>query len=150
MVEINNLTSVEIDLNFLKKIAEEILKEERKEKESISIALVGPARIKRLNREYRRKNRVTDVLSFPNKEIMFEEFKFKEIEKIEGLGEVIICLREVRKQAKRFKEAFEKELARVLIHGILHLLGYNHEKNKEKAKLMEEKENYYLSKILQK
>jgi len=150
MVEINNLTSVEIDLNFLKKITEEILKEERKEKENISIALVGPSRIKRLNREYRGKNRVTDVLSFPNKEIMFEEFKFKEIEKIEGLGEVIICLREVRKQAKRFKEAFEKELARVLIHGILHLLGYNHEKDKEKAKLMEEKENYYLSKIFQK
>jgi len=150
MIEINNLTSVEIDLNFLKKIAEEILKEERKEKEGISIALVGPARIKRLNREYRGKNRVTDVLSFPNREIMFEEFQFKEIEKIEGLGEVIICLREVRKRAKRFKETFEKELARVLIHGILHLLGYNHEKNKEKARLMEEKENYYLSKIFQK
>ena len=72
---------------------------------------------------------MTDVLAFPNKNL--------------GLGEIVVCLREVKKNAKRYNSTFEKELARVLIHGILHLLGYNHEKNTIEAKKMKEKEESY-------
>jgi len=63
------------------------------------------------------------------------------------LGEIVICLREVKKNARRFNSTFKKELVRVLIHGILHLLGYDHEKLEKEAEKMEEKENYYLSQI---
>ena len=131
MIEINNLTTVSINEEFLKKISEKVLKREKQENKNLSIALVGQGRIRELNKKYRGKNRVTDVLSFPGN----------------GLGEIVICLREVKKNAKRFGSTFEKELARVLIHGILHLLGYNHEKSEEEAKKMREKEEYYLSQI---
>jgi probable rRNA maturation factor len=126
-LEINNLTTARIDEGFLKRIVKNVLKKEKKKVNDLSIALVGPKRIKELNKKYRRKNRVTDVLAFS-----------------QGLEEVVICLSEVKKNAKRFGLTFKKELARVLIHGILHLLGYNHKKNRE-TKKMEEKEKFYLS-----
>jgi probable rRNA maturation factor len=137
-IEINNLTTNPVDEEFLKRVAEEVLVKEHPFKEGVpegnlSIALVGQGRMRKLNKKYRGKNRVTDVLAFPDSEL--------------GLGEIIICLREVKKNAKRFGTPFEKELARVLIHGILHLLGYDHEKSETEAEKMRKKEDYYLSKI---
>lgn len=76
-----------------------------------------------------------------------QKFKVGPTQKIQGLGEIIICLSEVKKNAKKFNSSFEKELNRVLIHGILHLLRYDHEKSDEEARKMEEKEKYYFSKI---
>jgi rRNA maturation RNase YbeY len=148
MIEINNITTTVIDDEFLRKIAEKVLEEEKKKKIRLSIALVGQARMRKINKRYRGKNRVTDVLSFPSSKILMEKFKIGNIKKIEGLGEIIICIREVKKNAKRIKSSFEKELAQVLIHGILHLLGYDHEKSEIKAKEMERKQNYYLLKVL--
>ena len=134
MVEINNLTtSPRTDEGFLRRVAEKVLEEENKKEADLSIALVGQGRIRELNKKYRGKNRVTDVLAFPDKEI--------------GLGEIVICLREVKKNAKRYGLTFEKELSRVLIHGLLHLLGYDHEISEKKTKEMEEKQNYYISRI---
>jgi len=130
MIEVNNLTTVQIDKEFFKEITEKVLEGEKQENKNLSIALVGQGRIRELNKRYRGKNRATDVLAFPNKEL--------------GLGEIVICLREVKKNARRFSSTFEKELARVLIHGILHLLGYDHEKSDAQAKKTEEKQNYYL------
>ncbi|MCD6500912.1 rRNA maturation RNase YbeY [bacterium] len=144
-IEINNLTTNEIDEGFIRKIAEKVLKEEKKEG-LLSIAFIGSGRMRKINKKYRKKNRVTDVLAFPEKRLPFEKF-FQELQKIQGLGEVVICLREVKKNVKRFKSSFEKELARVLIHGILHLLGYTHEKSEKAAKKMKEKEEYYLKKM---
>jgi len=131
MVEINNLTAVQIDKKFLEKVCQKVLESEKRENKDLSIALVGRGRIRELNKKYRKKNRATDILAFPG----------------DGLGEIVICLREVKKNAKKYKASFEKELARVLIHGLLHLLGYNHEKSEKAAQKMEEKQNYYLEKI---
>jgi len=140
MIEINNLTNNPVDEKFLKKVAKIVLKKEKKEKLYLSIAFVNKKRIRELNKKYRKKDRSTDVLSFTyNKG-----------------GETVICPQEVKKNAKKFNSTFKKELARVLIHGILHLLGYNHEKlvgeakprtriNSVRGKKMEEKENYYLN-----
>lgn len=144
MIEINNLTMVSVDEELLKKVAKKVLKEERQEDRDLSIALVGQGRIRALNKKYRGKNRVTDVLAFPGPIVSFEKFKIGGIKKTEGLGEIIICLREVKKNAKRFGSVFERELAKVLLHGILHLLGYDHEKSEIEAKKMKEKEEYYL------
>lgn len=128
MIEINNLTTNPVDEEFLKKIIEKVLEGEsaswRKKEANLSIVLVGQGRIRELNKRYRGKNRATDVLAFPNQEL--------------GLGEIVICLSEVKKNAKRFSSTFEKELARILIHGILHLLGYDHEKLEAEAKKVEE------------
>lgn len=148
MIEINNLTTVEIDEEFLKKIISAVLKGEKVEKKvELSIALIGSGRMRKLNRKYRSKNRVTDVLAFPESEVIFEKFKIGPLKKAKSLGEIIICLREVKKNSKRFESGFEKELARVVIHGALHLLGYEDEKGEEKAKEMEKKQEKYLSEI---
>jgi probable rRNA maturation factor len=128
MVEINNLTTIRTEQGFLKKVAEKVLKGENRSRINLSVALVGQGRIKELNRKYRRKNRVTDVLSFS----------------YDDSGEIAICLPQVKKNAKRFNSTFEKELARVLIHGTLHLLGYDHEAAKPEAKKMEQKQEKYL------
>ena len=126
MVEVNNLTTNKIDEEFLKKVAEKVLAGEKKKTE-LSIALVGQGRIRELNKKYRGKNKVTDVLSF----------------QYDNSGEIVICLREIKKNAKKFKATFKKELTRILIHGLLHVLGYNHE-------TMKDKESYYLEKCLNK
>lgn len=136
MVGINNLTKSSIDDDFLRKIAKIVLRGEksarrRKKNLELSIALVEPERIKELNEKYRKKSRPTDVLSFL----------------YNGSGEVVICLKEVRKNAKKFGFSFKTELARVLIHGILHLFGYSHEISEKKAKIMERKQKYYLSQV---
>lgn len=168
MIEINNLTTDNIDEEFLKKCAQTVLDEEKKKDADLSIALVGQGRMKQVNKKYRGKNRVTDVLSFPESKVLLEKFKVGSCQKVQGLGEIIICLREVKKNAKRYtpleiteaekerekgksltgyKSSFDKELVKVLIHGVLHLLGYDHEKDITEAKKMEEKQRHYLSQI---
>ena len=132
MIEINNLSEKyrKIDTVFLKKVATKVLKEEKnKKKIELSIAIVNPQEIKKLNKKYRKKNKPTDVLSFGE---------------IGGdISEIVICPEEVEKNGKDFK----KELTLVLIHGILHLLSYDHEKTKKEAEKMFQKQEEYLSKI---
>ena len=134
MIEINNATSSPVDKNYLKRISERILKSEsaswRKKEKDLSIALVGPGQIRKLNKIYRKKNRPTDVLSFS----------------YGRSSEIVICISEVRKNAKKYHLPFKKELNRVLIHGILHVLGYDHKAGSKGKKLMEKKENYYFRK----
>ena len=131
MIEINNLTTTVVDEDFLKKTAKIVTDGEKKKAIELSIALVRQGRIRELNKRYRGKNRVTDVLSFS----------------YDGSGDIVICLGEVKKNAKRFGTTFEKELSKVLIHGILHLLDYDHEKNEKEAEKMRKKEEYYLSQL---
>jgi len=95
----------------------------------ISLVFVNENKIKEINRRYRQKNEATDVLSF------------------EGLNEIFICPAAVKKQAKKLKNPFRSELMRVLIHGILHLKGYMHEKNKKETERMEEMEEKILQSI---
>ena len=131
MTEINNLTAEEIDLKFFQKIAVKVLNQEKKRKLDLSVAFINYSEIKRLNKKYRKKNKATDVLSF-----LYDDS-----------GEIVVCPQEVRKNVKIFKSYFKKELARVLIHGILHLLGYDHEKNRIRAEEMEKRQERYLKKF---
>lgn len=131
MIEINNLTSFRVNKKLFKSLAQKILRDKKKQNFELSIALVSQERIKKLNKKYRKKNRPTDILSFSYK----------------NSGEIIICPKEIKKNAKNFGSTFEKELTHVLIHGLLHLFGYDHEKNKLKAKKMEAKEKYYLKRL---
>jgi len=147
MIEINNLTTTIVDEEFLRKIAERIIREEIKKEVDLSIALLGSGRMQEINKRYRGKNKVTDVLSFAEVKVQKEKFKVGPLKKIQGLGEIVICLREVKKNAKRYGSNFGKELNRVLIHGLLHLLGYDHEKNEKEAEEIRKKEDYYLNQI---
>ena len=143
MIEINNLTATIVDKKFLKGIAEKVLKGENKKKEYLSVAFVKKKRIRELNKKYRKEDRATDVLSFSKDS--YSAFKIPG--SIEGLGEIIICPEIIKKNAKRYNSTLKKELARVLIHGILHLLGYEHEEGGKDADKMRKKEEFYLSLI---
>ena len=93
-----------------------------------SLLLSSSAEIKKLNKKFRKKNRSTDVLSFP----FYEKNQLKNIIKREKevyLGDIIINLSKIK--GKNNKNKFEKELNKLWIHGLVHLFGYKHNKNKE-------------------
>ena len=93
---------------------------------NLSIAFVSASQIKKLNRIYRRKNQVTDVLSFANYRDL-AKLK-KERERSVFLGDILIYLEYAKKSAKIINIPLEKEIAFVISHGVLHLLGFRHGK----------------------
>lgn len=102
----------------------------------LSISLVGDTAIRRLNRTWRRKDKPTDVLSFPAGEMPAGTPGRK------PLGDVVISLDTAARASKPFGRTLEEELARYLAHGILHLLGYDHEaspKEEKRMRAMEER-----------
>ncbi len=119
MITVTNLTRRKIDEKFLRGLAKKVLKEENREIENLSIVFVGKRRIWDLNKKYRKKDKPTDVLSFGDE-----------------LNEIVIYPTMTNGK---------NGIAKVLIHGILHLLGYDHEKNEKEAQKMEEKQRYYLN-----
>ncbi len=91
-----------------------------------TLSFVSPAEIQRLNKEYRSKDEVTDVLTFAMSD--GEEFPVFPGEEKE-LGDVFICLERMKDNAKEFGVSEEEELKRLCLHGLMHLLGYDHESN---------------------
>jgi probable rRNA maturation factor len=122
IVEINNLTKFAVDNSLLKGVAKKVIKEENRRIEELSIVLVGEKEIRDLNKKYRGIDKSTDVLSFG-----------------EGVNEVVICPEIVEENAKIHNTSFKKEIIKMLIHSILHILGYIH------GKIMENKEEKYLN-----
>ncbi len=109
-----------------KKAIEEFWKDLKKELKSIipercliEVNIADEETIKELNREYRDKNYVTDVLSFADGDILPDGRVF--------LGSIIICLEQTKRQAEEIGNTFEEELRFLFMHGVLHLLGYDHE-----------------------
>ncbi len=103
------------------------------DKISISVSFVTKAQIKKLNKEFRNVDKVTDVLSFP----MYEG-KFPKVPELE-LGDVVICMDKVKEQAKELGHSEERESMYLFTHSVLHLLGYDHIKAADK-KVMRAKE----------
>ena len=104
----------------------------------LSIVLVSDAQIRRLNKLYRNKDKPTDVLSFPIGE------------KVNGwliLGDVVISVDTAKRQAQEFGYSLEKELKRLLVHGLVHLLGYDHELGGEEEKKFFELEEFVLREL---
>lgn len=93
-----------------------------KKKYLLSVAFVTPGEIKKINRIYRGKNKVTDVLSFT--------FSESEI-----AGEILICLSQAKKQAKEFGYSLKEEIEILLVHGLLHVFGFDHLKAVEAKKM---------------
>jgi probable rRNA maturation factor len=122
-IEINKLVPEKIDLGFLKRVAEKTLKLMKFNVINLGVVLVDSGRMKDLNKKYRKKDKVTDVLTFD----YGHQFG--------GQGEIIICLPQAKKQAQKLGHSLEKELAILLIHGILHLAGYNDETKKDFNKM---------------
>lgn len=139
----NYISSKTFGAKFFKKILDTGIRglQIKEKKVEVSLSLVGEAKIRELNKKYRNKDRVTDVLSFP-----LEESGLKKYD-ILPLGDIFICLHFAVKESERQKISLEKELAQLTVHGFLHLLGYDHEKSVDDAKKMFGLEKQILSKL---
>ncbi|MFA5131433.1 MAG: rRNA maturation RNase YbeY [Patescibacteria group bacterium] len=139
MVEINNTTKHKINAPKIKIITDEFLRVYKKTNWEVSVAIVGPARMRRLNNDYRGIDKTTDVLSFGSDT---DTVKKSGIAKqIKYLGEVVININETKKPAKYLEVFSEKKSADyifyfLLVHGLLHLIGYNDEKEEERKKML--------------
>jgi probable rRNA maturation factor len=111
----------------------------------LSILFVGSARMKSLNSEYRGIPRETDVLSFAmNEGVSFPPGASRFTSRSSVLGDIVISVPRTAKQAAEYGFAFREELQRLLMHGLLHLAGYDHEKGRRQRLEMEKKERELL------
>ena len=118
--------------SFFKKILETVARGLKlKRSVEVSVNLVSESKIRELNRKYRKKDKPTDVLSFPlNPTFHVPHSTFQDF------GDIFICLSIAKKEAKRENISIEKKLAQLTVHGFLHLSGYDHEISKKYAKEM--------------
>ncbi len=119
MLNIENLTDYSVPIKLLENIANSLTSRE------IDLTLCYNDTIQAYNREYRQKNQATDVLSFPiqNDIINSNDFALP-------LGSIVISVDYIIQKAKLFKHDNDDELALLFIHGLLHILGYDHECDK--------------------
>ena len=99
---------------------------------NFSILLAGNKEIKMLNNKFRKKNKTTNILSFPFYKRNEIKKKIKNKDRI-YLGDIILNFYKIKKKAR--KNEFEKEFNKLWIHGLLHLLGYQHDTNKDFYKM---------------
>lgn len=120
-----------------KHLAQRILMAVGEARSELSVELVGDARIRRLNREYRKQDRATDVLAFAIREAILPQEKGPTTNM---LGDVVISLPTAVRQAREVGRSINVELATLLIHGVLHLCGYDHERGPREAARMSRRE----------
>lgn len=112
----------------------------------VSIVLTDDAYIQELNKTYRKRNTPTDVLSFAMRDsVSSEEFNF-DFQGEEPLGDIVISLERAMDQAKEYGHTFKREVGYLAVHGMLHLLGYDHQ-TKEEKRVMRQKEEEILKTI---
>ncbi|MDI6816079.1 MAG: rRNA maturation RNase YbeY [Actinomycetota bacterium] len=140
LIQISNEQELAVDEDSLVELAGYVLTAERVEEDAeLSIALVGEETMLDLNASYRGKDYPTDVLSFEAGGDMPTAGNLPRL-----LGDVVICPAVAEKQAIEFDQTLNQELSLLLVHGILHLLGYNHDSD-EDAELMEARERLLLT-----
>jgi probable rRNA maturation factor len=116
----------------LRALAQKIMTEAGAPDAELSVALVGDRRMRELNRQYRRRDRSTDVLAFAMREAPVPGSSL--------LGDVVISLDTALRQARKAGHSLDQEVVILLIHGILHLLGFDHERSGHEARRMQRKE----------
>ena len=105
---------------------------------SLTLLLSNNKNIKKMNKDFRKKNKPTDILSFPASE------KIKIIKKT-YIGDIIISYNFIDNPKSQKLKFFREKLIKIFIHGFLHLLGFNHEKNKDYKKMLKEEKSVYYS-----
>lgn len=109
------------DYDYLNEVLEETLKHEGATGSILSIVFVDEEEIQDLNREYRGRDAVTDVISFA-----FEDNENHLPSDVRVLGDIYICIPRMKEQAKEYGHSEKRELSFLVVHGMLHLLGYDH------------------------
>lgn len=126
----NAVRSSGVDARLLKRTAQALLDALDEPTSSLSLLLVGDAQIRALNEQHRGKDRATDVLSFPLEPAASGDTAPERL-----LGDVVISVDTARRQAEHYDAPLQSEINRLLIHGLLHVLGHDHEEPSERARM---------------
>lgn len=119
---INQQRKVKIETDSFEKFAAQAVNAITEAKgKHLTVAFVSDRRIKELNSIFRDKNRPTDVLSFP-----YEPDQYDYLETENFLGDIVISVEQAARQAKENNLTLENEIKQLILHGILHLVGYDH------------------------
>ena len=139
MYEVINETNYDIkELETIVKLLDYVLKRENIEEALFNVIIVDNDKIHEINKAYRNVDRVTDVISFA-----LEDEPFVNLD-IRVLGDIYISYDKAKEQSKEYGHSLERELSFLTIHGLLHLLGYDH-MEKEEEKIMFEKQELILN-----
>ncbi|MBQ8298769.1 MAG: rRNA maturation RNase YbeY [Clostridia bacterium] len=132
--------------NLIRTVVDTVLREENVIKKlDVYITLTNNENIQKINAEHRNIDKPTDVLSFP----MFEREEIPNLKMAEDdskeqeemmLGDIIVSVEKVREQAEEYGHSFKRELAYLVTHGMLHLLGYDHMIDEEKVVMRKREE----------
>lgn len=164
----NRQRAVAVNCAWLGRTAEAVLAAARVEAAELSLVLVSDRRMRSLNRRYRKKDRTTDVLAFPLLDRRspapaaslgprtrpgasgaggcdIAKSRLRGVPIL--LGDVVISMPTAKRQAAALGHSLRDEVARLLVHGVLHLLGYDHERSERDALLMARKEKAVLHAI---
>ena len=128
-VEIHNEFDIQLNKSSIQVLLENILLDNKQNTGSINIIMTDDDTLRRLKKEYFNQDLYTDVIAFNIDDNPFE-------------GEIYISHDRIKDNAKKFNQSFEDELKRILIHGSLHLCGYDDKTPKEKLEMTSLEENY--------
>lgn len=133
-----------INLARMRKLIDWLQKELRVTDHNVSIHLVDDVEITRLNHQYRNKESATNVLSFP-----FADGADKGLAAlpVRELGDIVISLDTAKKEATEYRQTFEERMYWLIVHGMLHLLGYDHERSEKDETIMQTMENDLLARL---
>lgn len=127
-IDISNKTRTKINTRLIKIVSEQFLKKYKKNNLDLSIVFVGDRRIRTINRRYRGRDAITDILSFDGDGYSF--------------GELIIDYAQIKRQAKYYSSSIKEELVFILVHGLFHLLGYEDKTEKEEDRMIKLGNNF--------
>lgn len=133
--EIFNETDEEIDIEEIKKLVDYALKYKNLENVEFNIIFVDNETIRNINKEYRKIDKETDVISFALEDNEDIKFEFGRL-----LGDIYISIPKMKEQAKEYGHSQQRELSFLIIHGLLHLLGYDHMTKEEEEVMFKEQE----------
>jgi probable rRNA maturation factor len=137
----NRQKKVEISLKTVQKTARVILNALDSPDAELSILIVDDRQIAVFNKEYLNRTGSTNVIAFPMRSGQFAEIA------PQLLGDVVISVETAENEGRRIGTSMEERFSQLLVHGILHLLGYDHETSEQEAREMEEKSNELLNLI---
>jgi probable rRNA maturation factor len=135
----------DIDGVWAAKLSEAVCGALNLEDVAISVILTDDDCIRSVNNQYRMKDRPTDVISFAYREDPFPEAETE----VEELGDIYISLERAAEQSVEYEVTLKEEVKRLLIHGILHLIGYDHERSIEDEETMRAKEEEIFDAVIQ-
>ncbi len=128
--QINDLFGYKKDYSFLDSVIARTLTKENAAGSIFSIIFVDEAKIQEINKAYRNIDRVTDVISFALED-QKDDFQLEE----RVLGDIFICIPRMQEQAVSYDHSEKRELAFLVVHGLLHLLGYDHQTKIDEEKM---------------